>query len=886
MTTPFKSSTEFLVNTTVTNNQFEPTITALADGRFVVAWSDLSLSGGDTSGFAIRAQVFNADGSLSGGEFLVNTAVTNDQFQPTLTALADGRFAVAWADSSLSGGDTSVAIRAQVFNADGSRSGAEFLVNTTVTNGQTQPTITALADGRFVVAWTDPSKTSGDTSFTAIRAQVFNADGSPSGAEFLVNTTVTNGQTQPTITALVDGRFVVAWTDSSFSGGDTSGSAIRAQVFNVDGSPSGAEFLVNTTVTNSQFGSTITALVDGRFVVAWTDFSQSGGDNSIGAIRAQMFNADGSPSGGEFLVNTTVAFDQSDPTIIALVDGRFVVAWTDFSQSGGDTSGTALRAQVFDADGGRSGGEFLVNTTVTGSQFEPAITALADGRFAVAWTDSSSGTGSDIRGQIFDPREAAVVLNGTLAADQYLGTIFGDVMRGSFGDDMLSGAAGDDVLAGEWGNDTVAGGAGNDRISGDDGDDSLTGGNGSDILDGGLGNDTLNGGVGADAMIGGAGNDRYVVDLAGDLIVEAAGVAGGVDTVTSVNRDLDLNLYANVENATLLGTADLQALGSNANNVLLGNSGANFMNAGGGADKLFGGDGADQLEGSTGNDTLTGGLGVDIILGGDNDDTIVITEGDLVGAEIYDGELGTDTILLTKVTAFSTFDFGTATLSGVENLVLGGVPTGSVDVFLTASQAAGFVLITGSSSTLNQDSVTIQMGVSTSLDLSGLTFANFTGPSDSVTITGDGDAEGILGSGLGETINGLAGADTLNGGAGNDILIGGTEKDLIGGGIGNDSLFGGASNDTLSGGSGLDVLTGDGGRDVFVFAAGAGADVVTDFLDGQDKIDLSAYGFATVTIARTFLADVGGNLIFTNGADVLTIENMTKAQITAADLIL
>ena len=535
----------------------------------------------------------------------------------------------------------------------------------------------------------------------------------------------------------------------------------------------------------------------------------------------------------------------------------------------------------------KSGTEFLVNTTVTNSQFEPTITALADGRLAVAWTDGSNGIDLDIRGQIFDPREAAVVLNGTLGDDQYVGTIFGDVMRGSFGDDSLAGAAGDDVLAGEWGNDAVAGGAGNDRISGDDGDDQLFGGNGSDILDGGLGNDTLNGGTGADAMIGGDGNDRYVVDLAGDVIVEAVGAAGGVDTMTTGNlAAIDLSLYANVENVTLTGTADLQANGTNVNNVMVGNTGSNFMNAGGGADKLFGGAGGDQLEGGSGNDTLTGGLGVDTISGGDNNDTIVIADGDLSGAEFYDGGLGTDTILLTMVAASAVFDMRLATLTSVEQLVLSATPAGVVILDMTAGQVSGFTQITGSANPLNQDTVSISMGSSTTLNLSGLSFVNCSGPLDSVSITGDGDAEGLLGGGLGEFIQGNAGADTLNGGGGNDSMLGGSEKDLLGGGIGDDQLFGGTNNDTLAGGSGQDVLTGDGGRDVFVFATGNGADRVTDFLDGQDHIDLSAYGFANATIASTFFADVGGNLVFTNGADVLTIDAMTKAQITGADLIL
>ena len=95
MATPVKWGSEFLVNTTTASAQYEPTLAALSDGRFVAAWTDFSLSTGDTSGSAVFAQVFNADGSKSGAEFLVNTTTNSFQEQPTLTALTEGRFVAA-----------------------------------------------------------------------------------------------------------------------------------------------------------------------------------------------------------------------------------------------------------------------------------------------------------------------------------------------------------------------------------------------------------------------------------------------------------------------------------------------------------------------------------------------------------------------------------------------------------------------------------------------------------------------------------------------------------------------------------------------------------------------------------------------------------------------
>ena len=435
------------------------------------------------------------------------------------------------------------------------------------------------------------------------------------------------------ITALADGRFVVSWTDLSSTGGDTDGYAVRAQILNADGSAFGAEFLVNTTTSSDQFGSSITALADGRFVISWSDGSQTGGDTSSYAIRAQVFNIDGSTSGAEFLVNTTTTGTQYESSITALADGRFVISWSDGSQTGGDTSSYAIRAQVFNIDGSTSGAEFLVNTTTIGNQTGPSITALADGRFVVSWTDDSA-TGGDasgyaIRAQIFDPRDSLVVLHGTTLDDDFVGTRFGDQISGFLGDDNLQGGGGDDDLFGEQGDDTLNGGHGNDRLYGDIGADFLIGGIGSDQLYGGDGNDRLNGGFGIDYMVGGTGNDTYFVDILGDFVVELTG--GGTDFVRSANMSLDLANYANVENLALLGSANLDVTGNVKFNVLLGNAGDNLISGFGGNDTLNGLAGADILIGGTGRDIMLGGADADTFVYLDIGESVAGSARDIIG---------------------------------------------------------------------------------------------------------------------------------------------------------------------------------------------------------------------------------------------------------------
>jgi len=105
---------EFLVNTTTASEQDTTSLTALSGGGFVVTWEDSSGTDGDAS-YGIRAQVFSASGEKVGSELHVNSTMTGDQFYPTVTGLSNGGFAVTWEDHSGASGD----IRARIFSISG-----------------------------------------------------------------------------------------------------------------------------------------------------------------------------------------------------------------------------------------------------------------------------------------------------------------------------------------------------------------------------------------------------------------------------------------------------------------------------------------------------------------------------------------------------------------------------------------------------------------------------------------------------------------------------------------------------------------------------------------------------------------------------------------------
>ncbi len=136
----------------------------------------------------------------------------------------------------------------------------------------------------------------------------------------------------------------------------------------------------------------------------------------------------------------------------------------------------------------------------------------------------------------------------------------------------------------------------------------ITGNSGANLLDGR---------GGADTLIGGAGNDTYVVENAGDRVVENAGE--GTDTVQS---SVTYTLADNVENLTLTGGTSINGSGNALDNVITGNTGNN---------QLSGLDGNDTLVGGAGNDILDGGSGIDSMAGGSGDDSYVVDNaGDIV----------------------------------------------------------------------------------------------------------------------------------------------------------------------------------------------------------------------------------------------------------------
>jgi len=360
---------EFQVNTYTSSSQSSPSVASFSDGRFVVTWD----SDQDGSYEGIYGQLFNSDGSKNGAEFQMNTYTANRQHNPSVASFSDGRFVVTWMSSDQD--NLSYGIYGQLFNNDGSKSGAEFQVNTYTANAQMSPSVASFSDSRFVVTWASYIQ---DGSNNGIYGQLFNSDGSKSGTEFQVNTYTTSTQYNPSAASFSDGRFVVTWQSE---GQDGSYDGIYGQLFNNDGSKSGTEFQVNTYTTNSQYNPSVTSFSDSQFVMTW---ASEGQDSSSYGVYGQLFNSAGRKSGMEFQVNTYTANAQYTPSVASFSDGRFVVTWTSGEQDG---SSSGVYGQLFNSASSKNGAEFQVNTYTTEEQSGPSVASFSDGRFIVTMVE-------------------------------------------------------------------------------------------------------------------------------------------------------------------------------------------------------------------------------------------------------------------------------------------------------------------------------------------------------------------------------------------------------------------------------------------------------------------------------------------------------------------
>ncbi|OWJ68737.1 calcium-binding protein [Inquilinus limosus] len=439
----------------------EPQVAALADGGFAISFTESVL--GDRNAWV---NTYGADGTFQSAESFAAPAVFESQ--GTISALGTG-------------------FRSAYKSGDDIRIGAT-VVNSDATAGiQEAPSIAELSGGnRYVVTWIDHE---GGNNY---RYRVFHADGTAITASTQVNDTAgapAGGSNPAVVIGLANGGFAIAWGEFSTTLQDRSGTSIHAQIYDADGAQVGAEFLVNSIFASHQGFPDLVALADGGFVAVWSDAS-SGVNSADYNIVGQRFDAFGARVGGQFTVNTGTdgAGGQFYPHITALADGRLVVAW---HSSAADEIRTQI---IDPRDGLVTGtedantlyGHDSVGDEINGLGGDDTLNGLngddalyggdgADVLRGGAGADTlDGGAGTDTASYFTGAAGISVNLVTGIGSG---GEAQGDVLAGI---ENLSGSQGNDSLVGHSGANTLQGWNGNDVLTGSGGQDTLTGGTGAD----------------------------------------------------------------------------------------------------------------------------------------------------------------------------------------------------------------------------------------------------------------------------------------------------------------------------------------------------------------------------------------------------------------------
>ncbi len=313
---------------------------------------------------------------------------------------------------------------------------------------------------------------------------------------------------------------------------------------------------------------------------------------------------------------------------------------------------------------------------------------------------------------------------------------------------------------------TVTGAGGNDEIWGGSA-------NGS-VLNGGAGDDVIRSGSGIETMIGGKGNDQFVVNNAGDTVVENAGE--GTDTAwVGVNG---WTVGANVEIVRLFGGASSVAFAGNAQ--VVADAGGSTIVAQLGDNVFWGNGGADTFVGAAGNDIFRAGGGVTKMYGGAGNDHYVIKN---LGDQAFENaNEGYDTAWIAVNDWTVGNNIEVAYLSGTATNLTGNSTGGN----LVANSGAGSTLTAGSGLTTFwgssfADTFNIGTGGSTVYGYGGADNFHFGNATWGVVEVADfsraqGDVLDFRGSGFTSTndftITTYADKNVIENGAGQIILYG------------------------------------------------------------------------------------------------------------------
>lgn len=306
--------------------------TARGVEKSLLFWETVDVNNA-TDGVACRA----LDGL--GGATSERRLVTEPSTDVVVAApLANGSFAVTWSGRRMAT-DRS-ALRTLVVGDDCAPRGVVQAVNTVVPAAGVRPSAMAASSEGYVVVW--PAE-------GGVRARFFNLDGTPAAAaETQLLTPEVGEQLSMVRVTSYEGGFALAAMRSAAA-------SYSLRLYRFTASPTqvptlvGAGAIIAERLTSPFGGFSLASHARGPILTSWEGCADAGDSEGCG-VFGRLYGTDGLARTEPFIIPTTTAKDQENPSVAALtIDDSlvtFVAAWNDGSNAAPDTSGAAVRARL------------------------------------------------------------------------------------------------------------------------------------------------------------------------------------------------------------------------------------------------------------------------------------------------------------------------------------------------------------------------------------------------------------------------------------------------------------------------------------------------------------------------------------------------------------
>jgi hypothetical protein len=212
-------------------------------------------------------------------------------------------------------------------------------------------------------------------------------DGNAAGAEFVICDASGSQDSPSAAYNSATDQYLVTWYDNRNIGNTD----IYGQIVNANGSLSGGNLVICNDANYQHNPSVAYNSSANQYLVAWHDNRNGNAD-----IYGQRVNANGSLSGGNFVI-CDAANPQDSPSVAYNSSAnQYLVAWKDNRNGNADIYG-----QRVDATGSLAGGNFVICSAVNEQNAPSAAYNSSANQYLVVWYDARNGN-TDIYGQIVD----------------------------------------------------------------------------------------------------------------------------------------------------------------------------------------------------------------------------------------------------------------------------------------------------------------------------------------------------------------------------------------------------------------------------------------------------------------------------------------------------